>query len=301
MEWNLILTVKAETEFQLREKIMTPRKSRLSSRPRKTQSNARATPKVWAHFELPTGSPTTFALNPGELFAECSAQEQRAKKSNVVGLLDKLARFYIFDRPLFGEAPDWANDGYPLLFTIRKPTNLKSSKVDWRYSELLRYLKNLDDPELRWTLIARWLNIEGVCDPEHFLPSHIFRRMLKKTRANTIRLSPSDIYLWRVVRIWLPYFEYLLSDLRKISLKHRGPLEALVKIGYSENAVRCALAKRSAVQAVTSWLELRSEMTSGKRLSARTLENAHSRVLVAMDKANADFGNPPKQTSLKAR
>jgi hypothetical protein len=276
---------------------MSAKKSKRSVQPRKSRNDSETRVTQWDSFELPTGSVQTYALSPSELFEECTANERRISKSNVMHLLDRLARFYLFDRPLFGQGSDWTNDGYPLLFTIRKPKIVKTSKSDWRYAELLRHLKNLDDPELRWILIARWLNVEAVCDPEDFLPASMFRRMLKKTRAAKIRLSSTDVYLWRLVRIWLPYFEYLLADLNRAPRSHRGPKEALVKGGYLEDAVEWSLQKRSAVQAVTSWLEQRNTPKGSKQLSARTLENAYSRVMVAMRKADSDVEKFQHQSS----
>ncbi len=267
---------------------MTVRKSKRILQPRKSRNDGDMRVSEWDSFKLPIDQALTYASSPKELFEECTAHEQRTNKSKVAGLLDKIARFYLFDRPLFGQGSDWTKDGYPLLFTIPKPKIVKSLKTDWRYAELLRYLKELDDPELRWVLIARWLKVEGVCEPEHFLPASIFRRMIKRTKASRIQLSSTDIYLWRLVRIWLPYFEYLLADIGRAPMSHRGPGEALVKLGYLEDAVKWSLEKRSAVPAVTTWLEQRNTTNNSKQLSARTLENAYSRVLVAIRKADSD-------------
>lgn len=267
---------------------MSARKSKRSAQPQKSQNHGGTTFEPWDLFRLPTGSPPMGASSPRELFEECSAHERHAQKSDVIDVLNEFARFYLFDRPLFGEGSVWTNDGYPLLFTIRKPKIVKSSQTDWRYAELLRHLKNLDDRELRWVLIARWLNVEGVCEPEHFLPATVFRRMLKKTRVAKIRVSSTAVYQWRLVRIWLPYFENLLADIGRVPKSHRGPGEALVKLGYLEDAVKWSLERRSAIYAATNWLEQRKTTNSSKQLSARTLENAYSRVMVAMRKADSD-------------
>jgi hypothetical protein len=251
---------------------------------------------LWDSFELPTGKEETRATSPDELFEECASKEQRTKKSNVVEVLNDLARFFLFNRPLFGESADWSRDEHPLFFTIRRSPG-KTVRSDWRYTELLRHLKALNEPELRWVLIARWLKQEGICEPDSFLPASVLRRILKKTRAAKIRLSSTDVYLWRLVRIWLPYFEYLLADARRIPKSHRGPGEALVKLGYLKDAVKWSLEKRSAVQAVANWLEQRNMMNRSKQPSARTLENAYSRVLVAMRKANSDVEKFHRQRS----
>jgi hypothetical protein len=243
-------------------------------------------PHQWDSFVLPTyvDSPD---LNPKELFAICTAQEQRTKKRDVANVLDDFAKFYLFDRPLFGVSAEWSNSGYSLLFTIPEPVN-KIPDTDWRYAEFVKHLKALDDHELRWVLVARWLKEENICEPDKFLPPDVLRRALKKVRVMQVRSSPTDVYLWRLVRIWLPYFGNLNEDRRKIPASRRGPGDALVNMGYSKDAVSWSLETHSLIQAITNWLAERSTTPHSKRVSARTLANSYSKVLASTREVISD-------------
>jgi hypothetical protein len=228
---------------------------------------------------------------PKELFAACSTQEQILKQIDMAEAFVSMRRFYLFSFPLFGDSSNFANEGYPLQFTIGPPKGLRSSKVDWRYTELLRHLKELNDKELRWLLLARWLSAEGVCTPEEFLPAGVLKRMLDKVRLRMMRLSPSDMYLWYLVKIWQPYFEALLTELGNMPKNCLGPGATLLERGYRRDAIESSIRKRrrSPIQAITGWLEERESIEHDKELPARTLENAYSRIEVAMRNADSDF------------
>jgi hypothetical protein len=280
---------------------MTTEKPERSGQGRKTPRQPANATFRYSHWDLGRLVPHPLGpgpWNPTKLFAECSAQEETLRGINMRNVFASMHRFYLFGYPLFGEASNSANEGYPLQFTIGRPKSIRKAKVDWRYAELLRYLKELKDTELRWLLIARWLSEEDICSPEEFLPRGVLRRMLEKARARTMPLSPRDLYHWNLVKIWYPYFEALFIEIGRVPKSHRGPGETLVKLGYLEDAVRWSLGKRSVVQAAAIWLEQRNTtINSRKRLSARSLENAYSRVNVAMRNADSDFEKLQNQQS----
>jgi hypothetical protein len=227
---------------------------------------------------------------PSDLFAACRAEEQKFEKVSGKEFLLSRDKIFLFGFPLFCDEPgDFANDSYPLQFTIARPKDAKGLNVGWRYTELLRYLRKLDDTELRWLLIARWLDEERICDPEDFLPKGVLQRMVKRLSKRRMRVAPTDWFLWKRVMVWRPYFESLLADRHKLGKINRGREEALLKKGYRRDAIELALGRHSAVQATTSWLEQREGFGAKKRLTARTLENAYSRVQVAIQNTASDF------------
>jgi hypothetical protein len=239
----------------------------------------------WLATELGPGP-----WKPRDLFAACEAREQKIAMYSTKEFLQALDRIFLFTFPLFDDKPgNWANSHYPLQFTIARPEDAKGSNAAWRYTELLRHLKNLDETELRWLLIARWLYDAGVCEPEEFLPKEVFLRMLKRIAKKRMQISPSDLSLWQLVKVWWPYFENLLNDLHRLPKTRRWPGNSLLKIGYREDAIALAIGKRSTVQVTTSWLALRNGLEATKGMNARTLENAYSRVDVAFKNSESAF------------
>lgn len=278
---------------------MTAIKSRRGRQSRKHSNESGKT--KYSHWNLFMLAPRPLGRgprNPSEIFESCSAQEQILKRIDMGKAFVSIHRFYLFGFPLFcDETANFANEGYPLHFTISRPKGTKKSTANWRYTELLRYLKELNDTELRWLLVARWLDAEGVCEPEDFLPKAVLKRMLAKIRSRTMRLSPRDMYLWDLIRIWSPYFEALLTELRNMPKNSLGPGLTLVKRGYRQDAVESSLKKRSPIPAIAGWLEERERISGRKQLPARTLENAYSRVEVAMRNADSDFERLQAQQS----
>jgi hypothetical protein len=233
----------------------------------------------WHSTELRPGP-----WKPGDLFEACTAREQQIAKFSTKEVLRAGDRVFLFGFPLFCDKPgEFANDFYPLEFTIARPKDAKGSNPGWRYTELLRHLKKLDETGLRWLLIARWLYDAGVCEPEEFLPEEVLKHMLQRLAERRMRISPSDLFRWQLVTVWRPYFEYLLRDRHKLPRTNQTPRNSLLKIGYLEDAIDLASGKRSAVHITTSWLELRKGMT------ARTLENAYSRVEMAFKTSESAF------------
>jgi lambda repressor-like predicted transcriptional regulator len=223
-------------------------------------------------------------LEPNELFKACETHEKRFESISGKEFLQILDRLHLFGEPVFSDEPaSRARRGYPLNLVITRPKRAKGSKAEWHYTELLRHLKKISEPDLRWLLIARWLEAEGICHAEEFLPREILGRLLSRVSRKRMRVSPSDLWQGRLMGIWLPYFTKLLSDRDKLPKTHRGPIDALLRMGYDRRAVEAADDRRSELQATVRWL------ASRKGLTERTLENAYSRLKRASQKADSTF------------
>jgi hypothetical protein len=239
---------------------------------------------------LVRGSEPDETLKPPELFAACHRQEQNLHEVGIKKMTRSTFNIAIFGAPLFHDEPvDFANDFYPLRFTISRPKGSKVSRAEWQYTELLRQLKNLKEIDLRWLLIAQWLVEEGVCHPEDFLPRGVLERVYRRINKRMIRISPTDLHSWRLVEIWVPFFKRLLSDRRDIAKKTRRLHEELRAQGYKNDAIEASSGKHRVIPAVTSWLESRAEARGKNIFDARTLENKHSRVEVAVRNADSAF------------
>jgi hypothetical protein len=227
-------------------------------------------------------------LPPAETFKACEAQERRFEAINGKQFLESLDRMRLFEGPVFSEGPESrARKAHEFGLLITLP---RGSKSDCRYTPLVRKLKKLQETDLRWLLIARWLEGEGVSKAEEFLPKEILERLLKRAKKARLRVSASDLQMTRLIRIWLPYFARLLDDRDKLLKKRRGVIEALKelsKMGYLESAADSIVGKREPVPAVITWLALSREGTCPA--NERTLQNAYSRVEAARRRADAKF------------
>lgn len=241
-----------------------------------------------AWVTLPWGVLREFGeLQPIDMFKACEVQENRFKAITGKQFLESLDRMRLFEGPVFSEGPDSrSRQAHEFGLLIAPP---RGSKPEWRYTELVRKLKKLQENDLRWLLVARLLESEGVCKAEEFLPKEILERLLKRAKKARLRASASDLQMTRLIRIWLPYFERLLDDRDKLLEKRRGVGEALKelsKMGYLESAVDAIIGKREPVPAVINWLTSREEAYPAKEY---TLLNAYSRVETAKRKADAQF------------
>jgi hypothetical protein len=134
----------------------------------------------------------------------------------------------------------------------------------------LRQLRKMPHMELRWLLIARWLQQERVCEPKAFLPTQILKRLVKSFGKRS-SWSPETLHHRALINCWLPYFVKLLHDVRKAPKTNRGESQWLKKLGYNSDAIKCAFGKRSAVPATADWVEKRTKIDS------RTLQNDYSK------------------------
>jgi hypothetical protein len=234
-------------------------------------------------------SPAQFwKLPPAEIFKACKVQERRFEAINGKQFLESLDRMRLFEAPVFSEEPESrARKAHEFRLLITRP---QGSQPDWRYTELVKELKKLQDAELRWLLIARWVESEGICKAEELLPKETLGRLLKRAKNGRLKVTPGDLRLARLIRIWLPYFERLLHDRAGLLKKRRGmgvAMKELSGLGYVENAVVSTIGKRESVQAVISWLTLREAYNA----KDHTLQVAYSRVEAAKRKADSKFND----------
>ena len=238
-------------------------------------------------------SPTSFGqvwkLQPRAFFKVCSSMEKRFEAINGNQFLESLDRMRLFEGPVFSEESESpARKAHEFGLLITRP---RGSKAEWRYTELVKKLHKVQETELRWLLIARWLEREDVCKAEEFLPKEILKRLLKRAESARPKVLPRDLQLARLIRIWLPYFERLLHDRDALLTKRRGIGQAMKELsgmGYIEGAVDSIVGKQKPVQAVITWLTSRGEVGRGTA-KERTLENAYSRVEAAKRKVDSKF------------
>lgn len=252
-----------------------------------SQNNAASRHAAFAWITLPWGIWREYEkLNPTDLFKACEVQENRFKTINGKQFLDSLDRMRLFEGPVFSEESESrARKAHEFGLLITPP---RSAKADWRYTELVRKLKNLHQPDLRWLLIARWLESEGVCKAEEFLPKDTLKRFLKRAKKERLEVFASDLQIARLVRIWIPYFERLLHNRKELRKKRRGVVTSkdLLEMGYLESAVEATYGKQEPVPAIITWLTLREEKYPAKE---GTLRSAYSRVEIAEREAETRF------------
>jgi hypothetical protein len=202
-----------------------------------------------------------------ELYQRCLSEERKTTKLDLDKLKLLLAKELFFRPPLF-EPPPVVDESSAIDKEI-------DFKIRWQLWEAGKYRRILDgfrtqtERKGRLFLLARWLSLEKVCEPEGIIGIDVLRRMAKKAFRG---LSPTDFHHADRVRAWLPYFERLVDDLR---LRNQVVSE-VVRLGYEEAAVLAANRKRGAVPAACEWLADRH--TSSRKVDAPTLRNAYSRV-----------------------
>jgi len=217
----------------------------------------------------------TIRIDPGELEAQCEAQE-RELELTFQQKRQAVLEFLAFGTPLFDPNP-----GLDAAIRKEDPLELKIDKLRRRadkYESLIQLLKNAKDNEVRLVILAIWLKHEGICGPREFLPPAVYRRALQIARQARLEadVSFTDLLHSRRVRAWLPYFEQLLSEVRELKSAPRAR-QKLEGLGYKRETIELVLGvrKRSAVSACCEWLECQ-----GKG-QARTIENAYSRYRTA--------------------
>ena len=183
-------------------------KGKLSVKLRDEQDHPGSREAALAWVSFPFGLFDQFwKLQPAEIFDLCEAQEKRFETINGNQFLKSLDRMRLFGGPVFSDEPKSQTR------KVQEFGRRQGSKPEWRYTELVKTLKKLHDVELRWLLIARWVESEGICKAEEFLPKETLKRLLKRAQNARLKVStPGDLRLARLIRIWLPYFERLLHE-----------------------------------------------------------------------------------------
>jgi hypothetical protein len=185
--------------------------------------------------------------NPLQLFEACSAAETEARKFSTDTVKPVLAKLLFFGKPLFEPAPLMDDAS-----AINKEVALKIRRQLWeagKYRDLLVWLGECKSRDARLFIIAWWLAQENVCQPEDILGS---KRMGRMVRKNLGFLSKSEFRHADAVRVWLPYFEQLIVDMRQ----RNG--DELFTLGYEQGPVDSAKEKRSSVAAACAWLASRN-------------------------------------------
>jgi len=213
------------------------------------------------------------------LFARCEEREGRIEAIPYRKRIHDLSKHLLFLQPVFWAKPiggykpfekDAYQQRFPFDFSIAPPLHLKVSDREWRYQALLRQLKKLPDVELRWLLISRWLQQEGFCEPDEFLPKAILERLITRF-TKTLPWSPEVLHHTVLMDCWRHYFDRLMADLSRAPETNQGNNEWLMKRGYEREAIECCLDKKSSIPAIAEWLERRT------KIDARTLENDYSK------------------------
>ena len=203
------------------------------------------------------------AKSPLQLYEECAGAERDSAKTNLDPIKIFIGKKLLFGQPLFDDAPTM-ND----RSVIDKVVDLKIRMQLWqgqKYRDILAYIRGCASQADRNYVIAWWLKLENVCEPEEFFGPEEFRKM---ARRKLFFLSNSEFRHAQRVFAWLPYFVSLLKDMKERTIAQ------LVSLGYEESCVAAARGKRSAVEAACNWRALRGD----SRVDALTLRNAYSKL-----------------------
>jgi hypothetical protein len=207
------------------------------------------------------GSPSANEVSPRELHKRLHHQEEKLSEAAFKGLERELANQRFFSYPLF-DPPGASFESRELL-----------SDPGVKYNFLLLLLRNCSSNEDRLFILATWLHLEGICQPEDLLGKDFSRYQQKALRGSPGRLSLTDLRQAFIVNIWEPYFEQLLVA------QHKGL--NLRQLGFEERAIQSACRKRSAVAVACAYV------SSHLGIDAPALANAHSRVFSRIKKTNS--------------
>lgn len=206
-------------------------------------------------------SPSANEVSPRELHKLLQHQEEQMSEAAFKGLERKFANQRFFSYPL-SDAPGASFESRELL-----------SDPGVKYNFLLLLLRNCSSNEDRRFILATWLHLEGIRQPEDLLGKDFSRYQQKALRGSRGRLSITDLRQAFIVDIWKPYFEQLLLA------QHKGL--NLRQLGFEERAIQSAFRKRSAVAVACEYV------SSHLGIDTPALANAHSRVFSSIKKRNS--------------
>lgn len=212
-------------------------------------------------------NPGVDKIPPKELFKRLRDQEEHLSEDGFELLQTQFANERFFSYPLF-DPPQYISD------ELRE--SLSDSGV--KYNLLLILLRNCRTSEKLLLILATWLRLEGICQPEDLLGGDFSRYRWKALRGSGERLSLTDLRQAFIVDIWEPYFRQLL-DARRNRLDLR-------RLGFDESAIQSAFGKRSARAAACDYVCPRLGV------DAPALANAYSRVFSRVKKRSS---GPPTQ------
>jgi len=209
-------------------------------------------------------NPGVGEISPSELWRGLRHKEEQMSEDAFKRWQTLFANQRFFSYPLF-EPPHDASD------------ESRESLLDpgVKYNFLLLLLRNCRTGEDRLFILATWLHLEGICQPEDLLGKDFSQYRRRASRGSRGRLSFTDLRQAFIVNTWEPYFEQLLRAQRNgIHLR---------RVGFDEDAIQSALRKRSPVAAACDYV------SSRLRVDAFALANAYSRVFSKVKKRNSGF------------
>jgi len=212
-------------------------------------------------------NPGVDEISPKELCRRLRGQEEQLSEDAFKWLQAQFANQRFFSYPLFDPPHDVSDESCESL-----------SDPGVKYKFLLLLLRNCRTREDRLLILATWLHLEGICQPEDLLGKDFSQYRRRALRGSRGRLSITDLRQAFIVNIWGPYFQQLLLA------RHNG-LD-LRQLGFDECAIQSALGKRSATTAACDYL------CSRLGVDAPALRNAYSRVFSRVKKRNS---GPPSQ------
>jgi hypothetical protein len=209
-------------------------------------------------------NPGVDEISPPELFKRLRDQEDHLSKDAFERLQTLFANERFLSYPLF-DPPDDLSDEF------REPF----SDPGVRYNFLLVLLKRWRTRENRLFILATWLHLEGIPQPENLLGKDFSPYRWKAVRGSRGRLSFTDLRQAFIVNDWKPYFDQLVRA-------QRNGLD-LRQLGFEKKAIQSAFGKRSAVAAACDYL------SSRLGVDAPALANAYSRVYSRVKERNPGF------------
>ena len=192
-------------------------------------------------------------ISPRELFERGRDREKQLSTDAFKRLQNLFANQHFFSYPLF-DPPHGVSD----------ECRESLSDPGVRYNLLLLLLRNSRTSERRLVILATWLHLEGICQPERSAPRGFLTVPAAGPRGSRGRLSFTDLRQAFIINNWEPYFNQLL-------LAQRNGLD-LRQLGFDESAIRSASRKRSAVAAACDYV------CSRLGVHASALANAYSRI-----------------------
>jgi hypothetical protein len=209
-------------------------------------------------------NPGVGEISPRELWRGLRHKEEQMSEDAFKRWQTLFANQRFFSYPLFEPPHDVSDES-------------RESLLDpgVKYNFLLLLLRNCRTGEERLFILATWLHLEGICQPEDLLGKDFSPYRRKAMRGSRGRLSITDLRQAFIVNNWEPYFEQLL-------LAQRDELD-LRQLGFDERAIPIASGKRRAVAAACEYV------SSRLGVDAPALANAYSRVFSRVKKGNSGF------------
>jgi hypothetical protein len=175
---------------------------------------------------------TNASFSLPELWNRCLEEEKRIRAMDLAVLQGEFE-----DDLAFG----------PLLVEPRNINAGPHRVVADNYRHLLKMLREALTPEEKWRILAMWLRQEGICQPREFLPKKVRKKLVAETRGileakgRKLSVKPAELLYALTAGAWKPYFERMCAAYASLPKQRRGVSEALIKLGFDQQAVDAAL------------------------------------------------------------